>query len=571
MALSIPIHHFFGFVLLFQSLHEEKRFYLIHFFGGDFLKERMYHTTIFKLIYKLFGISFLVLAFIEGSSIGSFAMDAVVNGGSQNAGYNPKVGFFVAFLTFFLNYIYDLVKSKDVQTILPQMEESNPHLERYPVHSEPLEEDSERLEEDSDFMEEERIPVENMGSMNLDFSTNQTDIEDENTLYEHDFDLDSELYDEELFGIENGSFRDPEEIKKEAETLKEDIFNVRNQKEDPFNLENQEENLWEGQAEFLQKLKYSQDLLDFNGIVPGDHEGGSPPDKDPDEMDLWEEDDFDLFDDFEKFGNHQREEIGNISEEDDSFSEDDLKSLYQEIQEDHLFPDDEEDGKTKREYFGDTISMNEDSDNEDYEDDISNDELYKTILKEYNQNHVDDEAFEDLGEQNQPQGIKGLDNTSDPIKPKEIEEIFKGKTRNTNEGSKLQVKPIVLEGKNALGVGEVLETPKRGKFVKVLDSDHGEVVFENIAATHGIYSFVISYSALIVSTVEVVVNDEKMLELDIMGEGDMEETLQSFLQVELKNGLNKIKLINPSYQNVLLEKIELHPVIKEGKGKHGVA
>jgi hypothetical protein len=535
----------------------------------------MFHTIIVTLRYKLFGFSFLVLAFIKASSLGSFALEALENGGVQKAIYNPKVGFFVAFLTFFLNYIYDLVKSKDVQIVSSQVEGSKPYLDRYPVHAEPLEEDSEPLKEDSDFMEEDRVPIENMGSMNLDFAKNQTDLEDKNIFNEQDFDLDSELYDEELFGIENSSFRDPEEIKKEAEALKQDIVNDRNQ-EDSISAENQEMNLWEGQAEFLQKLKYSQDLLDFNGIVPNDHDDGSPPDQDPDEMDLWEEDDVDLFDDFEKFGNHQNEEIGKISDAEDSFSEEDLKSLYQEIREDRLFPDDEADEKTKREYFGDTISMNEDSDNEDsfnedYEDDISNDELYKTILKEYNQNYVDDEEFEDLEEQNQPQGMKGVENINEPIKPKEIEEIFKGKQRNTSEGSKLRAKPIVLEGKNALGVGEVLETKKRGKFVKVLDSDLGEVVFENIAATQGVYRLVISYSALIVSTIEVVVNEEKMFHLDILGEGDMEETIQSILQVHLKNGLNKITFINPSYQNVLLEKIELHPLGKEDDGKHIVA
>jgi hypothetical protein len=518
------------------------------------LKERINLTKINKFIFKLVSFSVFLFVFLEASETFSFALELVANTSAQRSTYNPKVGFFVALLTFFLNYIYDMVKSTDMQ-MDNQEDGIQPHLERYPVHSEPI-------EEELGYLETENVSLdEDLESLNMNFSIDQTNIEDENKSYDSDFDMESELYDEDLFGFEENSVKDTQAFDKEREDLKE-------LEESAFNRESQGETAWKDQEEFLEKLKYSQKVLDFNNSNSNSEVDEYQPDKDPSELDLWEEDDFDVFDDFEKFENNGIEEVGNISESQDSFSEEDLKSLYKELKDGHLFSDDEDEKKmaikSHQEDFNDTNSLEEDVEEEereieDLDEDIYNDELYKTIVKEFNQNYIEDQDLDDTIAHEE----QDIDEEISNKKPINRLEVFKASDSSAN--------PIVLEGKNAFGEGKVIENPKTGKFGKVLESDNGELIFENIVANKGIYRLVFSCRALIVSTIQLIINDGKIFEVDILGDGDMEDTIELIMEIQLVNGLNKIKFINPSYQNILLEKIELHPVGIEGKAKHGVA
>jgi hypothetical protein len=605
----------------------------LYFYGGVFLKKIFKNGgTKKQTSNRTYVVLLSVFSILALGGLLFFVMHHAAWAQSVNASsvkppsvYNPVIGFFVAVLTMFLNYIYDFIKSSDIAKSERQGSFAQGELaKRVPVILEPIH-------------GSEDLVVEKSADRDPEFSSSIGEIEE--TEPEQDFDFNVYHDDESSVGPFQSYEEDDENPYHKARLEEEDFEDLSNEpKEEEFLLDWEDEtpihprppiqknnewnkespplqkedvaSSWSQREEFMQKLAMTKGMLEFQvQSEPEPYPALEPTftDADPqskdveNEVPLWEEaalgesdsslegdsyeeskadadqetqDDADFFsmDDFEDgdaFSLYEEsldenqmptEEPMSPQEAEEDFNLEDLTKLYHEMREDKMFEEkDQEEGAERPSQTKEGVESELEAVDKQY-----NDALYQSILNEYHQNFSQnmnkedpvtretdmesEDSFKEVGKANEDFRIPSLKETQRENKDAQ------GQKRDPN----FQNTPIVLIAKTAQGPGEIYENKKEGKHVKVLESEDGFLIFEKIAAKTGRYRLDLYYSALIWSSIDILVNGRDKVVFEIFGDGDIDVLKHSAAEVELKEGFNSIKLSNPSYQNVLVEKIELH-------------
>lgn len=539
-----------------------------------------------KIIMRFFLTSVFVLLLLILIRTTGFSLDGLGDEAMNDASsFNPAVGFFVAIFTLFLNYVYDHVKLSNVESRKSAVSDLIPG-ERYSVQTESVEqEENIQGNTENDAKENPQIESKVLGNEDVEKEyeaivdkkrdgNTQEDLPNQEQGAFNDPDiaeLEDDLYDEDLLELENRLMGEQDELDEETE----EPLEHERVDEDYLLSKDEMEGDWKEKEEFEQKLNYTKSLLNISdGDDVNTHNGNLEETVDLHEQDIQEDQDefnFDYddsfvddkmgeenvvqekeeksqesisdYDNIEDFDELLEDEIDDFDELDeldtqingekktneetanveDDFTEQELNRLYDEIKEGNIFEEDDEDEL-------------------EVDDDVYDDKLYQEILREYK-----DDSQEALKEED---SLK-----LDAIEAKDTEGSIQRQQEDLfNENQEAE---IILQAKEASGEGTLYENKKEGKVVKVLESEAGQIVFKNIQAKAAIYRLTVFYSALIWSTIDLSINGGELMTLDILGEGDIDELKHSSLDIELDEGNNIIKLENNSYQNVLVEKIEL--------------